>query len=284
MKKVFIILMLLSPVYVQSVHAKGLLDYIDKGFRIAGNVALAYRALNGLAESSRRNEPVTRVIYKNKVVYREAEKPSGSELELKTSLANSQRKLAWEKAKDKKHETALKLYEKSLENDANSWMVWHGYGWSFSELKRYDEARNAFLMAIKLGAKDETWRYLGWNYARQGYNKEAVRCYAEAIKINPDNEQAYIGLKASKKKLKKNRASSKSAEKWLKVTASPSLTVRSRPSVKGKKIGSLEKGSLVKLIKYIGKKQSIGGKRARWAKIEYNNKVAYAFSAHLVRY
>ena len=71
MKKVFIILMLLSPVYVQSVHAKGLLDYIDKGFRIAGNVALAYRALNELAESSRRNEPVTRVIYKNKVVYRD---------------------------------------------------------------------------------------------------------------------------------------------------------------------------------------------------------------------
>lgn len=139
-------------------------------------------------------------------------------------------------------------------------MVWHGYGWSFSELKRYDEARNAFLTAISLGAKDKTWRYLGWNYARQGYHKEAVRCYAEAIKINPDNEQAFHALKASKKVLAKKNGKSTSSNNYKKYRViADSLTLRLKPTKKGKKIGSIPNNKRVKLIQYEGEKQTISG-------------------------
>jgi len=299
MKKSLVVLSFMLVFYAGNSFAKrSFFQKIETGLSITSKVIAGISALNDLASesvfvsSSRSSEVKTRVVYKDRIIYKEVEKPSAEAQELKTKLANSQRKLAWEKARDKKHETALKLYEKSLEYDANNWMTWHGYGWSFSELKRYAEARNAFLMAIKLGAKDESWRYLGWNYARQGYHKEAVRCYAEAIKINPDNEQAYIGLKASKKSMgkevskgsRKHKSSKKSSEKWFKVTATPSLTVRSKPSVKGKKIGNLDYDSLVKVIKYVGKWQTIGGKRAHWAKIQFNNKPAYVFSAHLKKY
>ncbi len=286
MKKLLFVLSVILMLYAGNSFAKrSFFQKIETGLSITSKVIAGISALNDLANetllvSSKSTEVKTRVVYKDRIIYREIEKPSTEAQELKTKLANSQRKLAWEKARDKKHKTALKLYEKSLEYDANNWMTWHGYGWSFSELKRYAEARNAFLMAIKLGAKDESWRYLGWNYARQGYHKEAVRCYATAIKINPDNEQAYTGLKASKN----SRTSNKSSEKWFKVTATPSLTVRSKPSVKGKKIGNLDHGSLVKVIKYVGNWQTIGGKRAHWAKIQFNNKRAYVFSAHLKKY
>ena len=289
MKKLLIILLLSLTFHAQYSYAKrSFFQRLETGLSITSTVIEGIHTLNELANYSVSQSKI-RVVYKDRIIYKEVKTPSKEAQALKRELANSQRKLAWEKAKDKKHKAAIKLYEKSLENDANNWKVWHGYGWSFSELKRYDEARNAFLMAIKLGAKDESWRYLGWNYARQGYYEEALRCYAEAIKINPKNDKAYIGLNASKKKLNQSRKTKSnndtSSEKWYKITAQPALTVRSKPSVKGKKIGSLKYDGLVKVIRFVGKKQTIGGKRSRWAKIEFKNKKsAYVFAAHLKKY
>ncbi len=101
----------------------------------------------------------------------EAEKPNNS-VEKQTN-SELLRNLAWEKAKDKNHLDAIKYYEAALQQNANNGKIWHGYAWSLSELKRYDEASNAYLIAIdKLGNQhekgtDESWRYLGWNFQRQ---------------------------------------------------------------------------------------------------------------------
>ena len=287
MKKILIPLLLLFSFSAQASYAKGsFLKKLERGVNIASNVITTVKALDEIANDTKQEK--TRVVYRDRIIYKERERPSDESLEIKKELATTQRKLAWEKAKDKKHETALKLYQQSLENDANSWYVWHGYGWSFSELKRYDEARNAFLMAISLGAKDESWRYLGWNYARQGYHKEAVRCYAEAMKINPDNDQAFHGLTASKKALKGGsndlgHSASNSNAKSYQVVAKPHLFLRSKPSKKGREIGKILNNSYVKLIEYTGKKQTIGRNRARWALVEYKGKKGYVFSAYLKR-
>lgn len=285
MKKFLIPLLLILSFYAEASYAKGsFLKSLKKGVDIASTVVTTVKALDELASRSFEEEEKTRVIYKDRVIYKEIIKESDESQKLKKELAASQRKLAWEKAKDKKHKTALKLYKKSLENDANSWRVWHGYGWSFSELKRYNEARNAFLMAISLGAKDESWRYLGWNYARQGYHKEAVRCYAEAMKINADNNQAFHGLKASKEALAKqdSQNSFTNSYKNYRVIAD-SLILRSKPNKKGKKIASIPNDHLVMLVKYIGKKQTISGKSARWALVKYKGKQGYVFSAYIKR-
>ena len=63
------------------------------------------------------------------------------------------------------------------------------------------------MVAIEKGGKDETWRYLGWNYARQDYHKKAIRCYTESLYINPSNTTTLDGLKWSQQKL--NKSSSK---------------------------------------------------------------------------
>lgn len=283
MKKILIPLLLVLSFYAEASYAKGsFLKNLEKGINIASKVVTTVNALDELASRSSKEEEKTRVIYKDRVIYKEVIKESDESQKLKKELATSQRKLAWEKAKDKKHKKALKLYKKSLENNANSWQVWHGYGWSFSELKQYNEARNAFLMAISLGAKDESWRYLGWNYARQGYHKEAVRCYAEAMKINTDNNQAFHGLKASKEALAKQNTKNASNNSYNKYRViADSLILRSKPTKKGKRIVIIPNDHLVELVKYTDKKQTINGKNARWALVEYKGKRGYVFSAYL---
>lgn len=79
-------------------------------------------------------------------------------------------------------------------------------------------------------------------------------------------------------------AEAKNKSKWYQVTADPYLTVRSQPSIRGKKIGKLPHNSLVKLIKYTKKKQNIGGRSAHWALVEFKKAKGYVFSAYLSRY
>lgn len=128
----------------------------------------------------------------------EAEKPNNS-VEKQTN-SELLRNLAWEKAKDKNHLDAIKYYEAALQQDANNGKTWHGYAWSLSELKRYDEASNAYLIAIdKLGNQhekgtDESWRYLGWNFQRQNILPQAKFCYEKAVDLNPSNKKAFYAL------------------------------------------------------------------------------------------
>ncbi len=81
------------------------------------------------------------------------------------------------------------------------------------------------------------------------------------------------------------QAQAKKSSIWYIVTATPHVSVRIKPSITGKIIGKLDKGSIVKLIRFVGKKQSIGGYKSRWAKIEFKNKKsAYVFGAYLKKY
>ncbi|MCK5727542.1 MAG: SH3 domain-containing protein [Thiotrichaceae bacterium] len=229
--------------------------------------------LNEAIKFRPKNAPRDSYHYENSIITEEFRTFSSQEMKLKIALANSNRKLAWEKAKDNKHKEAIDLYKKSLEQDANSWKAWHGYGWSFSELGMLVEAENAFKMAINLGAQDKTWRYLGWNFERRGKVEHAIDSYKRSLMINSKNKKSQYALNNLNKKNKKSS--------WYTVIAHPSLTVRSKPTVEGNKIGSLPANSKVKLIKLVGKKQSIGGRSGRWAYIEYRNTRAYVFSAHL---
>lgn len=277
MNKVILFLLIGLMVYTQDSNAKeSFFKRLEKGVEMTSKEVATAKSLDDLIQPDSEQDKA-RVVYKNKTITKEVIKPSAETIVLKKKLANSQHKLAWEKAKDNKHKAALALYKEALEYDANNWRIWHGYGWSFSELKHYNEARNAFLMAIRLGAKDASWHYLGWNYDRQGYYDEATRCYAEAIAINVHNKQALYALNQSIKRLNQQDTD----HEWYQVTAKPYLTLHLEPNLKSKKIGEIPYKSLVKLIKYTGTEQTISNSTAHWALIEYKDKKAYVFGAYL---
>ena len=165
---------------------------------------------NSLKQLAKRETTTTKnFVYKNKTIKEESNNNIDNEkIRLKKDLGKTKRILAWEKAKDKKHNEAILLYEEALEYDANNPKIWHGYGWSLSELGRYDEAYHAFMMAINQGGTSKSWRYLGWNFERQNKINDAIFCYQEAIKKDPKNSRAKYALNKIREANKKNNIKS----------------------------------------------------------------------------
>lgn len=201
-----------------------------------------------------------------------------------TEYANQLRIDAWEKAKTGAHLSAKRVYEESLAVNANSSNTWHGYGWTLSELKMYDGSTNAFTTAIYLNNysgntkhESESWRYLGWNYHKQGLLAEAEMCYQESLAINPNNKKSKKGLIAIQSISIPNTAGSKK----YRITAQSGLIFRLEPSTKAYIIDRLPYDSTVKLLKYIGNTKNIAGDTGRWAQVTYQDRIGYVFGAYI---
>ncbi len=147
------LILFLSLISTQLYAKKTWLNTLESGINIASNVVSTLNSLDQMAK--RKDATKQRFVYENKVIYKEINTPDSEKIELKKRLSTTKRELAWEKAKDKKHIKAISLYEEALEYDANNPKIWHGYGWSLSELGRYKEAENAFMMSINLGGKQQ---------------------------------------------------------------------------------------------------------------------------------
>ena len=76
-------------------------------------------------------------------------------------------------------------------------------------------------------------------------------------------------------------APSDKATGWYQSTAKPSLTVRDRAAVTGKKLGNVPYGGKVKVLEVTDQTDSIGGVDGTWVKIEWQSKTAYTFDAFL---
>ena len=175
-----------------SVSAGTLLKNLKIGLKIADSTISIVKNAQDFLNS---NESIEgSVVYRNETIYvAEVNKTVTLSNESK-KLSEEYRRLAWEEAKDKKHKEAVSFYQKSLELDANNASAWHGYGWSLSELERFDEAKNAFFISLKLRQNADTWHRLGWNFERQSQMEDAKTCYIEALKLNKNHKQAAIGL------------------------------------------------------------------------------------------
>jgi hypothetical protein len=68
---------------------------------------------------------------------------------------------------------------------------------------------------------------------------------------------------------------------WYKSTAEPSLVVRDAPDISGKKLDNIPVGGKINVLERIGKEESIGGNNGHWVKIQWKDKIAYAFDAFL---
>ena len=70
------------------------------------------------------------------------------------------------------------------------------------------------------------------------------------------------------------------AETWL-VDVSTVLTVRAEPDAGAQSVGSLGRNAPVRVLRFLGTKQTLAGRTGHWAEIAYGNTVAYVFGGFL---
>jgi len=192
----------------------------------------------------------------------------------------SLRVLAYEYSENNQDYKAIETYEESLNLNRKNIKTWHGYCWSLLKLKRHNEAGKACGKSLNLGNNSQTWWLLGWNYEKQKNNKYAIKCYDEALKINPKNKKAVYAYFDLKKRMfndyKKNSL-------YKVKTKSSTLTVREYPEARATKRGSLKKGDIINLVKKSSEKVTIEGKSGYWVLIKKGSMTGYVFSAYLSR-
>ena len=71
------------------------------------------------------------------------------------------------------------------------------------------------------------------------------------------------------------------ASDWYKAMAEPTLVVRDAPDVTGNKIGNVPYGGKLSVLDRVGTQESIGGRQGQWAKVQWQGKTGYVFSAFI---
>jgi tetratricopeptide (TPR) repeat protein len=101
---------------------------------------------------------------------------------------------------ERKFETALLKADEGLALDAENITCLNARSTALNKLKRTDDAIETMQNTL---AKDPenyfTHITIGWNLLEKGKHKEAINHFREALRIDPDNENARTGLKQSLK-------------------------------------------------------------------------------------
>ena len=207
-KLALILLILILPLnsYAKSKSKSkggGWLKQLETGVNIAGGLVDVLTSLEELGD--RKGKEKHNIVYTSNRIYSKPNTLSVIEKTSNEDTAKSLRERAWQTVDPERHATitpsmhlkALELYKSALTHDANNKQTWHGYGWSLSELHRFKEAEAAFITAIDLGGTSKSWRYMGWNFSRQGKEELAIYCYRQALKKSPNNKAAKHALNKS---------------------------------------------------------------------------------------
>ncbi len=107
--------------------------------------------------------------------------------------------------KDKKLEEAIRYYKEVLRITQDA-ITYSNLGVALFDLKRYDEAKEAFRKAIELNPEHEdAYNNLGNLFNQQERYKKAEEAYRKAIELNPKYARAYynLGILLSDEKLKR---------------------------------------------------------------------------------
>ncbi len=67
-------------------------------------------------------------------------------------------------------------------------------GRSHLDLGQYVKAEQAFQQSLAFKPEPETWFFLGFTLIRLGRNDEAIDCYHQALKLDPDYDEAHYNL------------------------------------------------------------------------------------------
>ena len=90
------------------------------------------------------------------------------------------------------YESAIKLYNESIELNPNDYLAYNGLGRAYSDLNQYERAVQYYGKSIELNPNDEAsycWR--GFCYQKLELYEQAIQDYTKAIELYPNNEVYY---------------------------------------------------------------------------------------------
>ncbi len=93
-----------------------------------------------------------------------------------------------------KHEDALKAAEKALSIEEDYDNAWYNKALALYYMERYKDSVAAFKKCVELSDDSDAWYAMGMAYAQMGQKEEAIRCLREALKRNPEDEDAKSAL------------------------------------------------------------------------------------------
>ena len=118
---------------------------------------------------------------------------------------------------------AAASFERALRDDPSSAEASYGLGSAYLNMQKTTEARESFARAIKLRASypdtlANAWNNLGILAMRESRAEEALRCFQEALRLNPNNLIALNNLGNAHRQQKKWDAARKTFERALAVS------------------------------------------------------------------
>jgi len=115
-------------------------------------------------------------------------------------------KAAYELISSGQEEKGLEKIREFLESNPKVWNAWFMAGWGLRRLGRYEDAKQAFLTALKNGGESNSDIYneLSICYVEEKNFDEAQKCLMKAMEIEPDSTKiisnlGYIALAQGKK-------------------------------------------------------------------------------------
>ncbi len=110
--------------------------------------------------------------------------------------------LALVQIEEKQFEKALQTANEGLAIDSENITCLNGRSVALNKLKRTDDAIVTMQYALAQDPDNEfTHSTVGWNYLEKGKNKVAATHFREALRINPNNNNARCGLKEGLKSI-----------------------------------------------------------------------------------
>jgi|GEM_PF-4622944 len=95
----------------------------------------------------------------------------------------------------KDYDTALKMFDTSLQLSPDNVVGLKGRGWTWWTKGEYEKAASDFRQATQLYPTDSyAWSGLGWSHYQRGEQEQARQAFENAIHIDPQNDSARRGL------------------------------------------------------------------------------------------
>lgn len=93
-----------------------------------------------------------------------------------------------------RYQSAIAIYDKSLEINEDDWEIWHNRGLCVEHLKNYDDAVECYLNANSVQRHDSTFLRLAHVYELQNDSQSAVETLKEALEFSPENPKLLTTL------------------------------------------------------------------------------------------
>ena len=105
-------------------------------------------------------------------------------------------KAAYDLISSGQEEKGLEQIRDFLQSNPKVWNGWFMLGWGLRRLERYEEAKQAFLEALKYGGEDnsDTYNELSLCYVQEHDFAEAQKCLMKAFSIEPESTKIISNL------------------------------------------------------------------------------------------